>query len=90
MRPRTRLTTPGGLEPEASGRSADGARELYSHGFAIPTEPGLPARWPWVLAAVVAVLLISAFIYLFLQAAGLEEQDPSLGETPNEVPAVDR
>ncbi|MFN2558023.1 MAG: hypothetical protein ABR592_14375 [Nitriliruptorales bacterium] len=89
MRPRTRLTTPGGQEPEATGRPIGGPRELYSHGFAVPTEPGFPARWPWISAAFVAALLIIVLVWIFSQVAGVEGQDPSLGEIPSEAAAPD-
>lgn len=84
MRPRTRLTSPDGQEPEALGSRRRGSPELYSNGFAIPAEPGLPARWPWVSAALAAALLIVALFYVLLAVAGVEEQDPSLGEIHSE------
>ncbi len=88
MRPRTRLTTPGGQEPETIVTGIGGPRELYSHGFALPIEPRLPARWPWV-AAFVAALLIGTLIYLLSLFAGVEGQDPSLGEIPSEAAGAD-
>lgn len=90
MRPRTRLTTPGGQEPETIVRGGGGARELYSHGFALPNEPRLPARWPWVAVTFVAALLIGTLVYLLSLVAGVGEQDPSLGERPSEAAVADR
>ncbi len=89
MRPRTRLTTPGGQEPEAYVRRTVGAEELYSRGFALPTEPRIPARWPLVVAIVAATVLLTALIYLLQPVVGVEEQDPSLGQIPSEGAAGD-
>ncbi len=89
MRIRTRLATPRGQEPEATGRRVGGARELYSRGFAVPTEPAFPSRWAWFSAGLLATLLVVALIYLVSQVAGVEEQDPSLGEIPSESAVAD-
>lgn len=85
MRSRTRLTTPGGQEPEPFVRRTVGAEEFYSHGFALPIEPRIPARWPLTAAALAAVTLFAALIYLLLSMVAVEEQDPSLGEIPDEA-----
>ncbi len=89
MRIRTRLATPRGQEPEPIGRRVGGPRELYSRGFAVPTEPGFPSRWAWFWAGLLAALLVVALIYLVSQVAGVEEQDPSVGEIPSESAAAD-
>ncbi len=88
MRPRTRLTTPDGQEPEAFVRGTFGAEEFYSHGFAMPIEPRIPARWPWVAGAVTAAVLLAVLTYSLLAVVGVEEQDPSLGEIPSEAAVV--
>lgn len=85
MRPRTRLTSPGGREPDTLARRSVDAEEVYSPGFAIPVDPGLPARWPWLAVLVTAALLLVALVYLLVSVVDVEEQDPSLGEIPSEV-----
>lgn len=89
LRPRTRLTTPGGEEPEAYVRRTAGAEELYSPGFALPIEPRIPARWPLVAAVVTATLILAALIYLLLSVVSVDEQDPSLGRIPSEAAVED-
>ncbi len=89
MRPRTRLTSPGGQEPDSLVRRTVEAEEVYSPGFALPLEPSLPARWPRFAAMVAAALLLVALVYLLLSVADVEEQDPSLGEVPSEAAGAD-